>query len=88
MRGLIEAGVVLFVIYLFLQWEKNNGTLSATSATGGASGIASIFNEVPGSPAVGSLEENSSASGSSSSTSSVSSTGAAKSGGCGCGGAS
>lgn len=87
MRGLIEAGVVLFVIYLFLQWEKQNGSFAGTPTIGGAPGAGSIFNEQPGSPAVGSLEENSSASGSSSSTSATGSN-ATKSGGCGCGGAS
>jgi hypothetical protein len=79
MRGLIEAGVVLFVVYLFLQWEKNGGAAGAIGTSGGSS----FFNEAPGSPVQGLINE-SATPGTAGNTATT--TTAKSHGGCGCGG--
>jgi hypothetical protein len=81
MKGIIEAGVVLFIVYLFLQWEKNGG---ATGPSAGL-GIASMFKENIGSPSQGLIDE-SAAPGTAGNTATT--TVPKTSGGCGCGGAS
>jgi hypothetical protein len=74
MKGIIEAGVVLLIIYLFLQWEKNGGAAGPLAANP----ISTLFNESPGSPTTGYLNESGPSSGGSV-------TGSAG-GGCCCGG--
>jgi hypothetical protein len=78
MRGLIEAGVVLFVVYLFLQWEKNGGAAGSIGSS-----VQPFFNEAPGSPVQGLINE-SATPGTAGNTATT--TTAKSHGGCGCGG--
>jgi hypothetical protein len=82
MKGIIEAGVVLFIVYLFLQWEKNGG---AAGPGAGSLSLPAIFKEAPGSPAQGLINE-SAAPGTAGNTATT--TVPKTNGGCGCGGAS
>jgi hypothetical protein len=78
MKGIIEVGIVLLVVYLFLQWEKQGGA-AGPSIGSGSSGN---FLENIGSPADGLINE------SGPSLSPQVSLAGKKTGGCGCGGMS
>jgi hypothetical protein len=86
MKGIIEAGVVLLIVYLFLQWEKNGGAAGPSIANG----IDSIFKEAPGSPTQGLINESAmpgtAGNTAQSTTSATAGSSATRTGGCGCGG--
>jgi hypothetical protein len=82
MRGIIEAGVVLLVVYLFLQWEKQGGADGPSTLTTSLPN----FSENIGSPAQGIINESATpgTEGNTAQTATIKSS----TGSCGCGGAS